>query len=356
MATLHRRDAQGLTPRRLCFDPSADFFSVIPKLDFLDRVSVLVVGDVMLDRYMWGHVRRISPEAPVPVVEIDRETHTAGGAANVALNLRALGVRCELFGIAGSDANGAELQALLQHHQVPFDSRLVRADAPTITKTRIVAHRQQLCRVDKESDTEAYSVARAGLLDLLVEKAEKYDAVILSDYAKGVITQPVIDALRQVREKKKTYLALDPKPRPLDIAGLDLITPNRGESILLAGLSGTGKKGPALDEITAAIMAQYRPECLVITLSEDGMLLRKRDGTTRLFPTAVRQVADVSGAGDTVIATLTAALAAGVPAEEALTIANAAAGIVVGKLGTATVTRPELLKELQHSPDGVFPG
>jgi D-beta-D-heptose 7-phosphate kinase/D-beta-D-heptose 1-phosphate adenosyltransferase len=323
-----------------------------PNLDFLDRVSVLVVGDVMLDRYMWGNVRRISPEAPVPIVEIDRETHTAGGAANVALNLRSLGVRCELFGLAGNDMNGTELQALLQQHNVLFDPRLARPDAPTITKTRIVAHRQQLCRVDKESDPDAYSIAKAGLLGLLVEKAAKYDAVILSDYAKGVISQQVIDVLRQLREQKRTYLALDPKPtRPLDISGLDLLTPNRGESIQLAGLTAAGRKGPGLEEIVEAILNRHHPECLVITLSEEGMLLRMREGVTKHFPTAVRQVADVSGAGDTVIATLTAAMAAGVAPEEALTIANVAAGIVVGKLGTATVTRPELLKAFAAEPE-----
>ncbi|HVU15371.1 MAG TPA: PfkB family carbohydrate kinase [Candidatus Didemnitutus sp.] len=321
-------------------------------LDFLDRVSVLVVGDVMLDRYIWGAVKRISPEAPVPVVEIDRETHTAGGAANVALNLRVLGVRCELFGIVGNDANGRELQALLQKQSVSFDPALALSRIPTITKTRIVAHRQQLCRLDQEADLPTYSVAEAGLLGLLAEKAESYDAVILSDYAKGVISQPVIDTLRRVRTKKPVFLALDPKPsRTLDIGGMDLLTPNRGEAIQLAGLPAQGRDGPPIEKVVEAIREKHRPECLVVTLSEDGMLLRKGSAPSRHFPTAVRQVADVSGAGDTVIATLTAALAAGVPADRSLAIANAAAGIVVGKLGTATVTRAELAEALAGTPE-----
>lgn len=316
---------------------------MIPNFDFFDRVSILIVGDVMLDRYLWGDIRRISPEAPVPIVEIERETHTAGGAANVANNLAALGVRCELFGIVGNDANGVELQALFQQQKVVFDPRLTRSAAPTITKTRIVAQRQQLCRFDRESSPESYSLAEAGLLGLLAEKAGKYDAVILSDYAKGVISQPVIDVLRQVRAERKTFIALDPKPvRPLDVNGLDLITPNYGESIAMSGLTVYGKKGPSKEEVAAAVLKRHTPQCLVMTMGDKGMLLVTPNGTSRHFPTVVRQVADVSGAGDTVISTLTAAMAAGVPADEAVDIANTAAGIVVGKLGTATVTRTEL--------------
>src|SRR6266540_6906375 len=156
----------------------------IANLDFFDRVSVLVIGDVMLDRYLWGDIRRISPEAPVPVVEIDRETHTAGGAANVALNLQALGVRCELCGIVGDDAAGAELRTLLGQRNIAFDSRFVRSTAPTITKTRIIAQRQQVCRLDRESDLATYSIAEPELLKMVLEKAKSYDAVLLSDYAK----------------------------------------------------------------------------------------------------------------------------------------------------------------------------
>ena len=318
-------------------------------LDFLDRISILIVGDVMLDRYLWGDIRRISPEAPVPIVEIHRETHTAGGAANVANNLAALGVKCELFGLVGNDTNGVELQALLQQQKVTFDPRLACTKSPTITKTRIVAQRQQLCRFDKEAHPETYSIAESGLLGLLAEKAAKYDAVILSDYAKGVISQEVIDTLRQVRTQRKTFLALDPKPlRPLDITGLDLLTPNYGEGIMLSGLTAYGSKGPSNDEIAAAILNRHSPECLVMTMGEKGMLLRTRQGTSRHFPTVVRQVADVSGAGDTVISTLTAAMAAGVPPDDAVHIANIAAGIVVGKLGTATASRKELMQAFEN--------
>jgi len=316
-----------------------------PLLDFFDRISVLVVGDAMLDRYQWGNIRRVSPEAPVPIVEVDRETHTAGGAANAASNLAALGVRCELFCVIGGDAAGVELQSVLTQRKVIFDQRLVQNDTSTITKTRIVAQRQQLCRLDRESSPESYSLVAAGLLDLLAEKAAKYDAVILSDYAKGVISQPVIDTLRQVRMKTRVFLALDPKPmRPLDISGLDLLTPNYGEGLLLSGLSTNSRQGPGPAEIAAAVLERHRPQCLVMTMGEKGMFLQTRQGLSRQFPTVVNQVADVSGAGDTVISILTAAMAAQVDPETAVLLANAAAGVVVGKLGTATVTRAELLQ------------
>jgi D-beta-D-heptose 7-phosphate kinase/D-beta-D-heptose 1-phosphate adenosyltransferase len=326
---------------------------MISNLDFLDRLSVLVVGDVMVDRYLWGDIRRISPEAPVPIVAIDSETHTAGGAANVAHNLAVLGVRCELFGLVGNDPNGVELQTILQQQKVSFDPRLACAKAPTITKTRIVAQRQQVCRLDREAAPEAYSIEDAGLLKLLAEKAAQHDAVIISDYAKGVITQPVIDVLREVRAKRKTFLALDPKPvRPLEITSLNLITPNYSEGLALSGLIAIGRKGPSADEIATAVLERYRPECLVMTLGEKGMLLRTARGASRHFPTMVREVADVSGAGDTVISTLTAAIAAGLPPENAVEIANAAAGVVVGKLGTATATRAEILHALIAQAEG----
>lgn len=318
-------------------------------LDFLDRLSVLVVGDVMLDRYIWGDIRRISPEAPVPVVEVDRETHTAGGAANVAHNLAALGVKCELFGLVGTDASGAELQAMLAAQGVAFDGRLARPEVPTITKTRVVAQRQQVCRLDREGPPAGYAASTAGLLGLLAEKAAAHDAVILSDYAKGVIDQALVDALREVRRQRGTFLGLDPKPtRPLEIAGMDLLTPNRGEAVQLAGLPPAGRHWPSYDELVGKIMARHRPRRLVLTLSEQGMLLREEGGLSCLVPTVAHQVADVSGAGDTVMAVLTAAMAGGLAAVDAVRLANAAAGVVVGKLGTATLTRAELLAALAH--------
>lgn len=316
---------------------------MIPNLDFLDRVSVLVVGDIMLDRYVWGDVRRISPEAPVPVVEVQRETHTAGGAANVAVNLAALGVRCGVFGLMGDDVHGRELDALFVERGISYDRRLVSTRVPTITKTRIIAQRQQVCRLDQEAGYGAYSLEANGFLDLLAEQAAKYDAIILSDYAKGVLGQAVVDRMRAVRTERGCFLALDPKPsRPLEIGGFDLITPNRAEAAQLAKLSDFERASLDSTGIARRVIELHAPKCLVMTLSEHGMLLSHGGGAPRIFPTVARQVADVSGAGDTVVAVLTAAMAAGVAPEAAVQVANSAAGVVVGKLGTATVSRQEL--------------
>jgi D-beta-D-heptose 7-phosphate kinase/D-beta-D-heptose 1-phosphate adenosyltransferase len=321
-------------------------------LSFLDQVSVLVVGDVMLDRYLWGGVRRISPEAPVPVVEVQRESATAGGAANVALNLAALGVRAEVFGLLGDDASGREVAGLLGQHGVTLDDRLVRPGLHTITKSRVMAQRQQVCRLDWEARPDRYALT-ATELDLLAERAAAHHAVILSDYAKGVIAQPVVDRLREVARRQGLFLAMDPKPkRALDVSGMHLLTPNRGEAIELSGLSADAAGAASLDELCEAIQHRYNPEHLVVTLSEEGILLWSRTGARRRFPTVAREVADVSGAGDTVVATLTAALAAGVVPADAVHLANVAAGLVVAKLGTATVTRAELATALERESVG----
>ena len=321
-------------------------------LAFLDQVSVLVVGDVMLDRYLWGAVRRISPEAPVPVVEVQRESATAGGAANAALNLAALGVRTEVFGVTGNDASGHEVRALLQRQGVALRPELVRPEVATITKTRVVAQRQQVCRLDWEARPEHYALTPAQL-ELLAERAAAHDAVILSDYAKGGVTQPVVDCVRHLARRQPLFLALDTKPKaPLEIRGLNLLTPNRGEALQLAGLDRDSAAARSLEKVCQAVHERCSPDHLVITLSEEGMLWSSRQGDYRQFPTLAREVADVSGAGDTVVATLTAALAAGVPAEAAIHLANVAAGLVVAKLGTATVTRAELATALDREAAG----
>lgn len=315
-------------------------------LSFLDEVSVLVVGDIMLDRYLWGSVRRISPEAPVPVVEVQRESATAGGAANVALNLASLGVRSEVFGILGNDSAGREVAELLGQSGVALADNLARCEVTTITKTRVMAQHQQVCRLDWEGRPDRYAFS-AKDLDLLNDRLNAHDAVILSDYAKGAIDQRVIDCLVAAARRRPLFLAMDPKPkRSLNLRGMHLLTPNRGEAIELSGLPSSSTS-PSLEDLCVAIQRRYDPEHLVITLSEDGILLSSRTGDRRQFPTVARELADVSGAGDTVVATLTAALAAGVSPPDAVHIANVAAGLVVAKLGTATVTRPELASAMQ---------
>jgi D-beta-D-heptose 7-phosphate kinase/D-beta-D-heptose 1-phosphate adenosyltransferase len=314
----------------------------------ISRRRIVVVGDVMLDHYQWGDATRISPEAPVPVVRVARETDTIGGAANVASNVAALGASVEIVGAVGRDASGDKLRSRFQELGIAFDDRLLlgRGMGRTITKTRVVVRNQQLCRLDFEDAPSAY---RSGILGtpeglaLIESKIAGADAVILSDYAKGVLTTGFIAALTRLARKHGAFIALDPKPAGGSrFYGVDLLTPNRREAIELSGLHA----GPAEEfdppGLCAAIWKKFRPRNLVVTMGADGMLISLQGSVVRAIPTAARQVYDVSGAGDTVIAALTLALTSGCSLERAAHFANAAAGVVVGKIGTATVTPDEL--------------
>lgn len=313
-------------------------------LSRLASLRILVVGDLMLDHYLWGEVSRISPEAPVPIVQVARESDTAGGAANVALNLAALGVKTELIGCLGADQPGGRLQAILAAKAVDTARCVVRASVDTIVKTRVIARNQQLCRLDREGTRTGYAILPdAALAALLEEAVIAADAVIVSDYAKGVVTQELLDLLLALGRKHGRLIAVDPKPqRPLAWRGAGVLTPNRAEALELAGCPGPAGEGVTLDEIVARIAERHAPELLVITLGAQGMAVCRGGKVQQVMPTRAREVFDVSGAGDTVIATLVAALAAGADALVAAELANVAAGIVISKLGTATVTPEEL--------------
>lgn len=319
-------------------------------LEAFSSLRVLVVGDLMFDHYIWGDVQRISPEAPVPVVHCQRETHTAGGGANVALNLASLGATVQVAGAIGADAAGERLVELLQGAGV--DTALCLADAkrPTILKTRVIARTQQLCRIDYEGAASAYTLESSPELLAAIEGC---DAVIFSDYAKGVISQELFSKLLGHAQKHGKVVSLDPKPsRQLDFHGVGLITPNRHEALELAGLSEPDHgEGYPLAEICRLIFERHAPELLIITLGADGMAICRGGIVERTLSTEAREVFDVSGAGDTVIATLTAALAAGASAVEAARLANHAAGIVVSKIGTARVDPEELRTSLNLSPE-----
>ena len=307
---------------------------------------VLVIGDLMLDHYILGDVHRISPEAPVPVVQATEQKHVAGGAANVAHNLAAAGVRAAVFGTLGTDEAGDRLAAILEKNGVAAVSCPRRAGAPTIVKTRVVARHQQLCRIDHEGPRGLYDPLAdpAGEAALAAAVAQA-DAVIVSDYAKGVVTQALLDRVRELAAKSGALLAIDPKPsRKLDLRGAGLLTPNRGEALQLAGLPepALGETYP-LAEICARIHAAFAPAVLVVTLGADGMAISRGGVVEEVLPTEAREVFDVSGAGDTVIAFLTAALASGAMPVDAARIANLAAGVVVSKMGTATVSPGELI-------------
>lgn len=317
-------------------------------LDKLRGLNVLVIGDLMLDHYIWGDVHRISPEAPVPVVHAVKDTYVAGGAANVALNLASLGVNASVIGSLGDDTQGDMLRGILRAANINTAACFGGENVNTIVKTRVIARNQQLCRIDREAARADYAIdTRPGASTAITEAIARADAVIFSDYAKGVITQGLLDFAIPAARKNVTLVALDPKPsRKLAFHGVDLITPNRHEALELAGLPepGPGESYP-LAEVTRRIHEAHAPLHLIVTLGADGMAVCRGGLVVETLPTQAREVFDVSGAGDTVIATLTAALAAGASARDAAAFANTAAGIVVSKMGTATPTPAEILAE-----------
>jgi D-glycero-beta-D-manno-heptose-7-phosphate kinase len=307
-------------------------------LETIRNVRILVVGDLMLDHYIWGDVHRISPEAPVPVVHATKDTHVAGGAANVALNLASLGARASVIGMMGDDAHGDRLRSILHAANIDTSASFRASSIPTIVKTRVIARNQQLCRIDREAMRADYAIDAGGdAMATVAEAVAQADAVIFSDYAKGVISQELLDLAITAARKNKTLIALDPKPsRKLAFHGVDLITPNRHEALELAGLPepAPGETYPLAD-VARRIHDAHSPAYLVVTLGADGMALCEGGQVVETLPTRAREVFDVSGAGDTVIATLTAALAAGLDLTTAASFANLAAGIVVSKMGTA---------------------
>jgi len=310
---------------------------------------VLVVGDVMLDHFIWGNVARISPEAPVPVVDFVRESFMPGGAANVARNLSALQVQTALFGVVGRDDAARRLEDLLTRQNVDCRGLVAHSQRATSIKTRIVAHQQQVVRVDRETRLDSDKSTTRRLLAALEPSILTADAVIVCDYGKGTVTQPLLDGLKQFCRARGVWLSLDPKPvHPLNLSALSLITPNRKEAFELAGLAeGDRATDPLKDahllKAVDKLLRELEPALLLITLGDQGMLLCQRGQKPFHIPTVAQEVFDVSGAGDTVIASFTIAIAAGASPMEAAVVSNHAAGVVVGKVGTATVTPEELL-------------
>jgi rfaE bifunctional protein kinase chain/domain len=323
-------------------------------LSTASKARVLVIGDGMLDQFIWGSVVRISPEAPVPVVDFQRESFMPGGAANVARNLTALKVPTELFGAIGQDQAAAQLKSLLKEQGVGYGGLMATATRGTTLKTRIVAHQQQVVRIDRETRAGLNSAFTRRLLAALESHLPRADAVLVGDYGKGVVTQPLLNRLKELCRRHGVWLSFDPKPvHHLNLANLSLITPNRKETFELADLpDDTRDANPLLDQnlMLAAerLLNELRPAVLLITLGELGMLLCQRGQKPFYIPTVAQEVFDVSGAGDTVIATFTLAITGGASPIEAAIVSNHAAGIVVGKVGTATAVPEELLKSFER--------
>jgi D-glycero-beta-D-manno-heptose-7-phosphate kinase len=319
-------------------------------LSAAQKTRVLVVGDVMLDQFIWGGVSRISPEAPVPVVDFSRESFMPGGAANVARNLVSLATPAELFGAIGNDDAARKLLKLLGEQNIGCTGLVKNSARHTSVKTRIVAHQQQVVRIDRETRGALDEKTTVKLLAEFKAKLAKADAVIVCDYGKGVVTQLLLNEIKSLCRERGVWLSLDPKPvHDLNLSNLSLITPNRKEAFELAKLPDeTKNENPFADKnmmlVSERLLNELRPAVLLITLGELGMLLCQRGQKPFHIPTVAQEVFDVSGAGDTVIATFTLAIAAGASPVEAAILSNHAAGIVVGKVGTATTSAAELLK------------
>lgn len=311
----------------------------------LEGRRVAVLGDLMLDEYLFGEVNRISPEAPVPIVRVQREKAVLGGAANVAANLKALGAEPLVIGTLNDDAAGDRIRAIFGERGIALEGLVVDPTRPTIIKTRVIGQQQQMLRIDRE---EARALGGAAIADLC-ERLEAFiggvDALIVSDYAKGVIGPEVMDEVRRACGSRIPWI-VDPKPAHRALyRGATLMTPNTKETSELAGLPA--KTDAEVTAAGRALVEGLGLQGLLITRSERGMALFAPDADHRepwIIPTEAREVFDVSGAGDTVIAAFSACVASGADWKEAAMLANAAAGVVVAKVGTATVTPQELLE------------
>ncbi|MDQ2867004.1 MAG: PfkB family carbohydrate kinase [Verrucomicrobiota bacterium] len=313
---------------------------------------VLVIGDLMLDEFVWGKVGRISPEAPVPVVEVSSESSYPGGAANVARNLRQFTGHVGVAGMIGRDRSGDQLRELLAAEKIDTSASAISDTFSTIVKTRIIARQQQVVRVDREKICVPDKAQIASVVSAITKMLPQIDAVIFEDYGKGFLAQELVSQIVSAADGK--VIAADPNPRhQISWSGLSVVKPNRGEAFHAAGIpwsepTDSVANDSALHQVGEILIEKWRTQLLLITLGEQGMILFQRDAQPHHVPTKARQVFDVSGAGDTAIALFTLALAADATPPEAADIANHASAVVVGKLGTATVTPEELRESFEN--------
>ena len=314
------------------------------------NTTVLVIGDVMMDEYIWGNVSRISPEAPVPILDVISESETLGGAANVIHNLHTLGGKSYLCSVIGDDATGARLRSTLEHLGTNVEGLFIQSTRPTTIKTRIIAqyhrHYQQMVRLDRETRDDIGSEYAARILHTVTESLPTVDAIVIEDYGKGVVTGDVIQEVVTLSRRAGKVVAVDPKTNHFDrYRGVSVITPNHFE----AGMSLNIPIDSQQSLLLAGQQLLERLKCsyVLITRGKDGMSLFERETQMAThIPTMAQEVFDVTGAGDTVIAAFTLALASGATPTQAAILSNAAAGVVVGKMGVATVHQEEILTHL----------
>jgi len=319
-------------------------------LDIIENfpsAKVLVVGDIMVDHFIWGRVSRISPEAPVPVVDVQSDNLLLGGSANVMNNIFAMDGKVYGVGIVGADDMGDRLLKELQGRQINTDGVVVEAGRPTTLKTRIVAHGQQVVRFDRESRVAVDRKSTEKMISHIQSLRQSLGAIIISDYNKGVITETLLDGIRDLIQGTDIVVCVDPKKNDFSLyRGFDIITPNHHEAGRAAGFDIVDRQ--SLMKLGVDLLDRFDFKALLITRGEEGMSLFEREAgiTHTAFPTEAREVFDVTGAGDTAIGVFALSMASGATFKEAAFLSNRAAGIAVGKSGTATVSRKELKKTL----------
>jgi D-glycero-beta-D-manno-heptose-7-phosphate kinase len=307
--------------------------------------SIMVVGDSMLDEYVWGDVSRISPEAPVPVVHVQSRSSRLGGAANVVQNLKSLGVTPYLVSLCGNDNTGNLLREKLEQSGCTSDGLVASRHRSTTIKTRIMARHQQIVRVDSETVSDLTNEESGAMWETVSSRLPKVEGVIISDYSKGVVSKPFIARILSACKKRALFVAIDPKERHFDLyKGVSVITPNLKEAHAALGLPNAHVNDREIEALGWKIVKKFTLPYLLITLSERGLALFERDSHSfSHLPTVARNVFDVTGAGDTVISVYAAAITSGAQPIEAAYLSNHAAGIIVGELGTACVTPQSLL-------------
>ncbi|MDP3766178.1 MAG: D-glycero-beta-D-manno-heptose-7-phosphate kinase [Nanoarchaeota archaeon] len=315
-------------------------------LENFKNKKILVVGDIMLDKYIWGDVSRISPEAPVQVVNVLKETYAPGGASNVASNASALNGKVFIAGIIGNDEAKDILLEELKKNGINAEGIFIDNDKPTTQKVRIIGRSQQLLRVDYEKKEHIHKNIENSIITFLEGMIKDIDVVVISDYAKGVITEEIINKLVQIARNYNKAVIVDPKPKHRDLySNVTLITPNNAEASEMTDIEDSSDD--AVLEMGSKLL-RYLNTNVLITRGEKGMSLFEKDGNIKQIPTKAKEVYSIIGAGDTVVATIALAIASGANLEEAATLANIAAGIKVGKIGTASVSIEEIKKEIEN--------
>ena len=309
--------------------------------------KILVIGDLILDEFIWGQVSRISPEAPVPVVWVKDESFMPGGASNVANNINALGGKAYMVGVVGNDDRAGILKGELEHRGVNVEGIFSDPERPTILKTRVIAHQQQVVRIDKEKTDPLKDKIVNKIINYIENVIDEVDGLIVEDYGKGLITPKLLNKIVPLAKKKKKIIAVDPKEEHFSYyKGVTVLTPNNNEASRAVGFEIKDKA--TLKKAGFELLKKLKSRIILITLGEDGMMVFEKDKPLKKIETIAQEVFDVSGAGDTVVSTYTLSLIAGATSIQAAHIANCAAGIVVGKVGIAVVNQDEVIGRIKE--------